>query len=180
MQTAVPPAFASRLKTIHAAATEKVYGQQAVVTAHETVPTKFEAFITMGNLTAHYNEVPCANAATAETLAVYHSLRYITNVLSYRIIDLNYPSLSTLIHAVNQQNADMTRFDHCVSGIKTNADLTHQLISSLPTEFRQAAAHIPQSQELCDPLDELTLTIDYYHKNVQKLHGYYETNKVRF
>jgi len=83
MQTAVPPAFASRLKTIHAAATEKVYGQQAVVTAHETVPTKFKAFITMGNLTAHYNEGPCANAATAETLAVYHSLRYITNVLSY-------------------------------------------------------------------------------------------------
>ncbi|XP_066363401.1 uncharacterized protein [Miscanthus floridulus] len=44
----------------------------------------------------------------------------------------------------------------------------------------QATAHIPQSQKLCDPLDELTLTIDYYHKNVQKLHGYYETNKQKY
>ncbi|XP_066363403.1 uncharacterized protein [Miscanthus floridulus] len=43
-----------------------------------------------------------------------------------------------------------------------------------------ATAHIPQSQKLCDPLDELTLTIDYYHKNVQKLHGYYETNKQKY
>ncbi|XP_066400682.1 uncharacterized protein [Miscanthus floridulus] len=94
---------------------------------------------------------------------------FMTNGRAFEALDRTFRDIDRIVHRV-----------FSVSGIKTNADLTHQLISSLPTEFRQAAADIPQSQELCDPLDELTLTIDYYHKNVQKLHGYYETNKQKY
>lgn len=79
----MPPSYATRLRTIHTIATEHVYGAEAIVTTPETPQGGFETYITIGDYIHKYREIPMKTASTIETIAIYHSLRYITNVLGY-------------------------------------------------------------------------------------------------
>lgn len=108
------PSYATRLRTIHSIATKKIYGVEATITAAETSEGRFEAFMTVGKIKRRYIEMPLKSATAIETIATYHSLKYITNVLGYKIIDVNYPTLSQLVSAINKQNEDTALLQDCV------------------------------------------------------------------
>lgn len=134
--------------------------------------------MTIGNITSRYNEVPLPNAATAETLAICHSLKYITNVLGYQIIDINYPTLAALVSAVNQHNAVMNGFEYCISNFRANAEQRRQLCLVLHSDFTEAAAYIPNSGTLCIAMDRLAIAATKYYDNLQTLFTQFEKDKV--
>lgn len=77
-----------------------------------------------------YNEIPLKTEATIEAIAVYQSLRYITNVLGCRVKDLNYSVLAALVSAINSQTVDMSLLQFCVSNIWEHAE---QLFEGCPS-----------------------------------------------
>jgi tryptophanyl-tRNA synthetase len=78
-----------------------VHKTETTITTAETSTGQFEAFVTMQNKTHKYNDVPYKNEASVKAAAIYYSLKQMTNILGYQIIDLNYPILSQLVTATN-------------------------------------------------------------------------------
>lgn len=127
----MPPSYATRLRTIHTIATEHVYGAEAIVTTPETPQGGFETYITIGDYIHKYREIPMKTASTIETIAIYHSLRYITNVLGFRIIDLNYPTLAMLMSAIHKGNSDIILLQSCVNAIITHSQNIYEAFIQL-------------------------------------------------
>lgn len=178
MQVLVPEIYVRRLKVIHAVATKRIYGAEAVITTTETPEGKFETFMTIGKVTRKYCEVPLRTAATIETIAIYQSLRYITNVLGYRIIDLNYPTLSKLMSDLNKQSTHMTLLQCCVSNAEEHVEQLYEGFPSLDEDFTAAAYNLDNIGHLRQSMQHLQIMIQNYRTDIFRLCNEFTEAKV--
>lgn len=162
----VPQTYVTRLKAIHAFATHQVYGNKAVFTTTETNRSKFETFMTIGKVTRRYCQVPLPTAATVETDAICHSLKYLTNFLGYKIIDLNYPTLARLVPDLNRQSTQMTLLQCRVSNAEEHAQQLYEALPSLHEDFSAATASVDNIGHLYSSMQRLNTRIEDYHTKI--------------
>lgn len=174
----MPPTYVSRLKTIHAAVTKHVYGAEAIITTPETSEGKYETYITVANHTHRYNEIPMKTAATIETMAIYQSLRYITNVLGYKIVDLNYPTLSMLVSTINKHNADIILLQTCVSAISGHTETMYEGFIHLQDEFNMITTDDEDIQHIHTLMDQMMTYIENYRSSITDLFHQFMDSKV--
>lgn len=138
----------------------------------ETQEHRFQTYITIGNFTRRYYGCHEKNAAGVEAAAIFYSLKHVTNVLGYRIIDLNYPTLATMVADLNRWNAEinmlqllamfmMNQTNQMYDDITTAYEPLHMLDFYSPTW-----EHIVRStSEALDMVNNYWSDIDYlYHK----------------
>jgi len=75
----------------------------------ETQEHTFETYVTIGNFTRKYSGGHEKSAASMEADAIFYSLKHISNVLGYRVIDLNYPTLELMVADIDTWNRQINR-----------------------------------------------------------------------
>jgi len=60
-------------------------------------------------------EMKKMSAQATEAQAIYISLKHVTNVLGYKILDLNHPTLSRMICDINRCNGQINLLEACAT-----------------------------------------------------------------
>jgi hypothetical protein len=110
LQIAVPSTYTDRLKVIFSATIDRIHRTKPLVETLERQENKFETYITIGNFTRRYFGDHEKTATAMEAAAIYYSLKHITNVQGYRIIDLNFATLARLVTDIDAWNARINMF----------------------------------------------------------------------
>lgn len=92
---------------------DKIHGPTPVMSTVTTQQGQFETYVTIGNFTRRYDNPLKKNASAVEADAMYCSLRHMTNVLGYKIVDLNYATLSALVTDIDTWNAQINALQLC-------------------------------------------------------------------
>lgn len=180
MQVPVPETYVKRLKVIHAVATKQVYGSEAIITTTETTEGKYEAFLTIGKVTRKFNEIPLPTPATIEAIVIYQSLRYITNVLGYKIVDLNYPTLSSLISAINKQTTQMSLLQCCASDIQEYTEQLYDHFTGLQHNSAATLNNCDKISHLKQGIQQLCIIIQDFYNDILKSCNAFTDAKVRY
>lgn len=134
--------------------------------------------MTIGTRTRKYNEIPLKTPATIETIAICHSLKYIANVLGYRIMDLNYPVLATLIQTINRHNADINVLQHYVSSITNQTRQIQHDFHQINQRFRSCDYFHVNQPQIQKTMDQLLEFINTFHMIIAQLNRDFSTAKV--
>jgi hypothetical protein len=104
LQVPVIATYNTKLNTILDAVMEKIYGTKTTVITEATTAGTLQTCITTGSCAWTYTVQENMTLHEAEADAIYQCLRYLTNVIGYKIIDLNHPTLEKLISQLNNWN----------------------------------------------------------------------------
>jgi hypothetical protein len=170
--------YTARLKTIHVAATRYAYGSEAAVTTMETPEATFETYITIKNQTYWYNEMPLKTAPTIEAIAIYESLRYITNVLGYRIIDINYPTLAAMVSAINKYNKDILLLHSCVNSITGYIESMYEAFLHLQNKFIVPPYHSNNSAQILQIITQVVAMVEEHRTAITDSFHQFMESKV--
>jgi len=179
MQVPVPSSYTTRLKVIYTVATQAVYKAEATITAIETSTDQFEASVNIQGSTHKYSDVTYTNAASVEAAAIYYSLKHITNILGYQIVDLNYPTLAQLIVSINSLSLHIGLLQCCVSYATADMSQIYESMGHLLNEYSMTADDIPNTKYLDDAMKELDDTITNFHKSINSSADHFIDSKVR-
>jgi len=166
MQVPVPSTYVTRLRVIHAAVSKAVYKAQSIITTVETAAGQFEPFMTRQSLIQKYNDLPQTTPASIETLAIYYSLKQITNVLGYQIVDLNHPTLAELIASINNLSVHMSLLQCCVSYVREDINQIYETFNHLYNEYDMASDEINDITYIHDAMKRLDDTMTAYHSHI--------------
>ncbi|CAD6220795.1 unnamed protein product [Miscanthus lutarioriparius] len=109
-QIPVPPTYADRLKVIFNSAVDKIHRTKHLIETLKRQENRFETYITIGNFTLRYYGDHEKTATAMEAAAIYYSLKHITNVQGYKIVDLNFTTLAKLVSDIDTWNARINMF----------------------------------------------------------------------
>jgi len=181
LQVPVTDSYTKRLKQIHAAATKQVYGNEAIVTTTETAKGRFQTYITIRDQTYRYREIPLKTAATIEAIAIYESLRYITNVLGYKIIDLNHDTLATVVSAINNYNADIVLLQSYISAITTETEDIYEGFLQLENLFIIEPWSTTNSPaDFTRLINPIIAAVQHHHTAIKNIFDEFTSSKVKF
>ena len=178
MQIPVPPSYVTRLRVIYNEVTEAIYGTQGTITTVQTSTDRFEAYATIQNCTHKYSGPPQKNAASAQTLAIYYSLKQMTNILGYQIVDLNYSVLSQLLTALNKLAVHISLQQCCVSYVREDIELVYESFNHLLNEYSMASDEIENISYLHDTMHELDNTMTGYYNSIVNSSDEFADSKV--
>lgn len=173
MQVAVPPIYVARLKVIHAAATKHIYGKEAAISSETTADGMYGAQITFTDHPHKYNAIPMKSAAAAEADAIFQSLRYMTNIGAYKILDLNHYLLAQLTSSINRENADLILLQTCVNAMITHTESTYEDFLHQLDESMMPATDAENVQHIQQLIDQVISFVDKHHTSmVESFHGF--------
>ncbi|XP_021306014.1 uncharacterized protein LOC110431324 isoform X3 [Sorghum bicolor] len=176
----VPSTYVTRLRVIHAAVSKAVYKAQSIITTVETAAGQFEAFMTRQSLIQKYNDLPQTTPASIETLAIYYSLKQITNVLGYQIVDLNHPTLAELIASINNLSVHMSLLQCCVSYVREDINQIYETFNHLYNEYDMASDEINDITYIHDAMKRLDDTMTAYHSHIISSSDDFTYSKIQF
>ena len=111
--------------------------------------------------------MPHQNAASVEAAAIYYSLKQMTNLLGYQIIDMNYPILSEVITAINNLSLQVGLQQCCVSYITADITQIYESLGHLLNDYSMAAYDIQNMRNLDNATTELDNTIANYYNSIE-------------
>lgn len=114
----------------------------------------------------NYNDVPMSSAAAAEANAIYQSLRYITNVGNYKILDLNHSTLTMLMSSITRQDTDLILLQTCVNAMIGHCETVYESFLHLQDEFTVAATDTEGIQHIEKLIDQLMSYVESYHTSM--------------
>lgn len=100
----------------------------------ETIKTsedRFQTFITIGEWTHRHHGGYKKSAVEQESSAICFSLKHITHIIGYSIVDLNYPTLSTLIQHIDTWNSQINLLHFRAGYALTETQAIHEGLSHL-------------------------------------------------
>lgn len=166
IQVPIPPSYISRLKIIYAIVTKTIYNAEGIITSTETSPGHFEAFMTIHGTTLKYNDLPQKYAASIEALAIYYSLKQMTNVLGYQIIDLNYPVLSQVWASISNLSLHIGLLEECVLDITTNISSVYTELMHLINQYTMTSSTIKNANYLDNTVHQLACTMTALYNSI--------------
>lgn len=140
-QVSLPAEYVNRLRVIYTVVAEKIYGMKPSIYTRPAKEGRFQTYVTIGHFTRRFNGVHHHDPVAMEADAIYYSLRYITNVVGYRIIDLNYPVLATLLSHINTWNAQINALYLSNSSAAAQMDQTYETICYAIMGFQMQPEH---------------------------------------
>lgn len=179
IQVPIPGTYISRLQTIHSAATKVIYGQEASVTTSETADNKFEGYMSVGKTIHRFNEIPLRSPASIQMLIIMYSLRYISNILGYKILDFNFPTLADLTSAINKCNADMNILHTIVLAMAEYIEQIYESFLCLQDHLSTISPHSANTAEISTRIDHFTQQLQTYRNNIKDLLQQFINSKVR-
>ena len=132
-------------------------------------------------LSYRYREIPLKTAATIEAIAIYESLRYITNVLGYKIIDLNHDTLATVVSAINNYNADIVLLQSYISAITTETEDIYEGFLQLENLFIIEPWSTTNSPaDFTRLINPIIATVQHHHTAIKNIFDEFTSSKVKF
>lgn len=113
-----------------------------------------------------------------EAAAIYYSLKRISNVQGYKIVDLNYPTLAKLVSDINRWNVEINILDMSIILAMTQAGQMYQKIDSAHQGLDLQILHNNQSQHLGEVIGKLLETLDQYCTEMNMLSQDFKDCKV--
>jgi hypothetical protein len=178
VQIPVPSSYITRLKVIYNEATKAVHKAEASITATETSADQYQASVTMQGSTYAYSDIPHKNAASAEASAIYYSLKQISNIHGYQIMDLNYPILSELTMEINNLCLHIGLLQCCVSYATADINQIYEGLGHLVNEYSMTTEDIQNNQSLDSAIKDLDNSIIGYHQNINSSADQFTETKV--
>jgi hypothetical protein len=111
---------------------------------------------------------------------MYQSLRYISNVLGYKIIDHNYPALLQITRELNKQTSQMVLLQYCASTAQQHAGQLFTDFSSLHDQFKSTQLSCTTFLRLTEAMDHLRTIVDAYYLPITPLYDNFTEATVQY
>jgi len=160
LQVPVTATYNTKLNTILDAVMEKIYGTKTTVITEATTAGTLQTCITTGSCAWTYTAQENMTLHEAEADALYQCLRHLTNVLGYKIIDLNHPTLEKLISQLNNWNRHIHQLEICATSA---AVYTKEIFHNIVTLHLQLIAKVVEGN-----IVQLNISMDQFIQDMKK------------
>jgi predicted ATPase len=113
-----------------------------------------------------------------EALTIYYSLKQISNVLGYQIVDLNYPVLSRVVTSLNNLSVHIGLLQSCASYVTADIGQVYEGFNRLLNEYTMASDTIESISYLDNAVAELDNTMKSYYDNISNSADEFTSSKV--
>lgn len=101
-------------------------------------------------------------------------------MVGYRVIDLNYPTLSALISALNRHGMHMTLIQCCASDAQDYIEQLHDPFPALHDEFIAEAHGFDNILHIHEAMQRLSVILDKHCSNITALYNDFTDAKVSY
>lgn len=181
LQISVPLEYAHRLKTIFSCVIQRVHRTAPIIETVATPDHHFETLhnrLTVGNFTRRYYGAHEKNSAGIEAAAIFYSLKHISNVLGFRIIDLNYPTLAKMTIHIDKWNACTNMLQLIIKYMVNETNELYQQITHACEAATSLQLQIPAFQHIDSAASQLCDILNRYCSDIISLCKDADNHKV--
>lgn len=122
--------------------------------------------------------MPLKTGPTIEAITIYESLRYITNVLGYRIIDINHPTLAAIVSTINKYNEDILLLQSAVNSITGYIESVYEGFLHLQNEFIVPPYHSNNSTQILQVITQVVAVVEEHRTAITNSFHQFMDSKV--